>query len=103
MGHHIVACEEFYVDNNIVIYLERKKTVPAPDFLQHGFMLHHTTPHKKCIDIDQTLKMQPLKFQVVTKYLNCCFAKSSQKIYQILGKNWGIRKLLIHFFSISTM
>ena len=28
MGHHIVACEEFYVHNNIVIYLERKKTVP---------------------------------------------------------------------------
>ena len=24
MGHHIVACEEFYVHNNIVIYLERK-------------------------------------------------------------------------------
>ena len=28
MGHHIVACEEFYVHNNIVIYLERKETVP---------------------------------------------------------------------------
>ena len=46
MGHHIVACEEFYVHSNIVIYLERKKTVPEPDFLQYGFMLHHTTPHK---------------------------------------------------------
>ena len=32
MGHHIVACEEFYVHNNVVIYLERKKTVPEPDF-----------------------------------------------------------------------
>ena len=31
MGHHIVACEVFYVHNNIVIYLERKKTVPEPD------------------------------------------------------------------------
>ena len=28
MGHHIVACEEFYMHNNIVIYLECKKTVP---------------------------------------------------------------------------
>ena len=28
MGHHIVACEEFYVHNNIVIYLERRKNVP---------------------------------------------------------------------------
>ena len=61
MGHDIVACEEFYVHNNIVIYmyLERKKTVTRrvispcihisvmqPDFLQYGFMLHHTTPHK---------------------------------------------------------
>ena len=26
--HHIVACEAFYVHNNIVIYLERRKTVP---------------------------------------------------------------------------
>ena len=58
MSHHIVACEEFYVHNNIVIYLERKKTVPEPDFLQYEFMLHHTTP-QKCIDIDRTLKMQP--------------------------------------------
>ena len=41
MGHHIVACEEFNVHNNIVIYLERKKTIPEPDFLQYGFMLHH--------------------------------------------------------------
>ena len=99
MGHHIVACEEFYVHNNIVIYLERKKTVPEPDFLQHGFMLHHTTPHKNVLILIEHLKCIRLKFQVVTKYLN-----SSQKIYQILGKkNWGIRKLLIHFFSVSTM
>ena len=28
MGHHIVASEEFYVHNNIVIYLESRKTVP---------------------------------------------------------------------------
>ena len=28
MGHHIVTCEEFYVHSNIVIYLERRKTVP---------------------------------------------------------------------------
>ena len=28
MGHHIVACGVFYVHNNIVIYLERRKTVP---------------------------------------------------------------------------
>ena len=46
MGHHIVACEEFYVHNNIVIDVERKKTVPESDFLQYGFMLHHTMPHK---------------------------------------------------------
>ena len=25
MGHHIVAYEEFYVHNNILIYLERRK------------------------------------------------------------------------------
>ena len=56
-GHLIVACEEFYVHNNIVIYLERKKTVRViapcihvsvmqPDFLQYGFTLHHTSPHE---------------------------------------------------------
>ena len=28
IGHHIVTCEEFYVHNNIVIYLERRKTIP---------------------------------------------------------------------------
>ena len=28
MGHHIVACEEFHVHNNIVIYFEHRKTVP---------------------------------------------------------------------------
>ena len=49
-----------YTTIYIVIYLERKKTAPEPDFLQYGFMLHHTTPHKnKCIDIYRTLKMQP--------------------------------------------
>ena len=26
--HNIVACEAFYVHSNIVIYLERRKTVP---------------------------------------------------------------------------
>ena len=57
MGHHIVACEEFYVHNNIVIYLERKKTVPEPDDL-----CYITRRHTKieCIDIDRTLTMQPL-------------------------------------------
>ena len=58
MGHHIVASEEFYVHNNIVIYLERKKTVPE-ELLHPAYMypscnrivystdmLHHTTPHK---------------------------------------------------------
>ena len=59
MDHHIEAFEEFNVHNNIVIYFERKKTVPEPDFLQYGFMLHHTTPHKKSINMDRTLKMQP--------------------------------------------
>ena len=53
MGHHIV---EFYVHNNIVIYLERKKTVPEPDFLQYGFMLHHTTPHKNVLILIELLK-----------------------------------------------
>ena len=28
MGHHIGGCEEFYVPNNILIYIERRKTVP---------------------------------------------------------------------------
>ena len=58
MGHHIVACEEFYVHNNTVIYLERKKTVPEPDFLQYGFMLHHTTTHKNVLILIEPLKMQ---------------------------------------------
>ena len=56
MGHHIVACEEFYVHNNIVIYLERMKTVPEPDFLQYGFLLHHTTPHKNVLILIELLK-----------------------------------------------
>ena len=46
MGHHIEAFEEFNVHNNIV-YLELKKTVPEPDFLQYG-----------SINMDRTLKMQ---------------------------------------------
>ena len=60
MGHHIVACEEFYVHNNIVILRTQENrnrsiiapcihvSVMQPDFLQYGFILHvyHTTPHK---------------------------------------------------------
>ena len=36
MGHRIVACLEFYVHNNIVIYLERK-TVPD-ELLRPAYM-----------------------------------------------------------------
>ena len=35
--HHIVACEAFYVHNNIVIYLERRKTVPE-ELLHPAYM-----------------------------------------------------------------
>ena len=73
MSHHIhvVACEEFYVHNNIVIYLERKKTVPE-ELLHPACMypscnrISYSTDlcyiarrHTKCIDIDRTIKMQP--------------------------------------------
>ena len=71
MGHHIVACEEFYVHNNIVIYSERKKPVPE-ELLHPAYMYpscnrisystdlcYITRRHTKCIDIDRTLKMQP--------------------------------------------
>ena len=37
MGHHIVACEEFYVHNNVVIYLERRKIVPE-ELLHPAYM-----------------------------------------------------------------
>ena len=37
MGHDIVACEEFYIHNNIVLYLERKKTVPE-ELLHPAYM-----------------------------------------------------------------
>ena len=37
MGHHIVACEDFYVHNNVVIYLERRKIVPE-ELLHHAYM-----------------------------------------------------------------
>ena len=60
MGYHIVACEEFYVNNNILIYLERKKTVPRPDVLQYGFMLHHTPPHKNVLISIELLKCNRL-------------------------------------------
>ena len=59
MGHHIVACEEFYVHNNIVIYLERTKPVPKPDFLQYVCYITRRHTKIKCIDVDRTLKMQP--------------------------------------------
>ena len=72
MGHHIVACEECYVHNNIVIYLERRKTVPEeflhpaytvfvmqPDFLYYGFLLHHTTPQK--ISLTSLLRIYHLR------------------------------------------
>ena len=79
MGHHI----EFYVHNNIVIYLERKKTVPEPDFLQYGFMQHHTTPHKNVLILIELFKMQPFVISSgdISKLLYC---KSSQKTYHIL-------------------
>ena len=35
--HHIVACEAFYVYNNIVIYLECRKTVPE-ELLHPAYM-----------------------------------------------------------------
>ena len=37
MGHHIVAYEEFYVHNNILIYLERRKNVPE-ELLHPSYM-----------------------------------------------------------------
>ena len=37
MGHHIVAWEEFYVHNNVVIYLERRKIVPE-ELLHPAYM-----------------------------------------------------------------
>ena len=37
MGHHIVACEEFYVHSNVVIYLERRKIVPE-ELLHPAYM-----------------------------------------------------------------
>ena len=37
MGHHIVACEEFSVHNDDVIYLERRKIVPE-ELLQPAYM-----------------------------------------------------------------
>ena len=67
MGHDKVACEECYVRNNIVIYLERKKTVPE-ELLHPAYMYpscnrisystdlcHITRRHTKCIDIDRTI------------------------------------------------
>ena len=60
MCHRIVACEEFYVHNNTVIYLERKKTVPD-ELLHPAYMYPYskdlcyiTRRHTKCIDIDRT-------------------------------------------------
>ena len=35
--YHVVACEAFYVHNNIVIYLERRKTVPE-ELLHPAYM-----------------------------------------------------------------
>ena len=70
MGKGIVACEEFYVHNNIVIYLERKKTV-SEELLHPAYMYpscnrisyctdlcYITRRHTKCIEFDRTLKMQ---------------------------------------------
>ena len=92
MGHHIVACEELYVHNNIVIYLERKKTVPE-ELLHPAYMYpscnrisysadlcYITRRHTKCIAIDRTLKMQPFVISSGNKYLNFCSAKV-HKIY----------------------
>ena len=59
MCHHILECEEFYVHNNIVIYLERMKTVPDellhpayiyPSFNQISYstdLCYITLRHKK--------------------------------------------------------
>ena len=56
MGHHIVACEEFYVHNNIVIYLERRKTIaPCIHCIRHAtrflrvriYATSHDATHKK--------------------------------------------------------
>ena len=51
LGHHIVACEEFYVHNNIVIYLESRKTVPD-ELLHPAYM-----------QLNVAWKDHPLKFE----------------------------------------
>ena len=83
MGHHIVACEEFHVHNNIVIYLERKKTYP--NRISYSTDLCYITRRHtkiKCIDINRTLKMQPFVISSgdkISKLLQC---KRSQKIFR---------------------
>ena len=49
MGHHIVACEEFYVHNNVVIYLERRKTVPE-ELLHPAYMYSSCNQISYCTD-----------------------------------------------------
>ena len=67
MGHDIVACEEFYVHNNIVIYLERKKTVTrrviAPCIHESVLTVQiYATSHdatQNVLILIELLKMQP--------------------------------------------
>ena len=97
MCHDIVACEEFYVHNNIVIYCTRRVIAPCI----HVFIIHHATGfltteellhpaymysscnrisystdlcyisrrHKNVLVLIELLKCNRLLFHVVTKYL----------------------------------
>ena len=49
IGHHTVACEEFYVHNNIVIYLESRKSVPE-ELLHPAYMYSSSNQISYSID-----------------------------------------------------
>ena len=61
MGHHILACEEFYVHNSIVIYLERMKTVPEE-------LLHPAYMYPSCNQISYTLRIYSTSHYATKNY-----------------------------------
>ena len=62
MGHHTVACEEFYVHNNIVIYLERRKTIPDE-------LLHPAYMYLSCNQISYSTDLGYITQRQVIKYV----------------------------------
>ena len=104
----IVACEAFYVHNNIVIYLERWKTVPE-ELLHPAYMypscnqisystdLCYITRHHKKFSLTSLLRIYHLS-HVIADFGLCHITLDLNYIYNTALKNRTILLLLVEFY-----